>query len=95
MSSATKASRILAIASSGLHALEDIGALAQTVIGKNSTIEEMMAVLLGIEAAVNAVRSGLDGAMSAEDVDKALASLRQGLAGNDAAADSAIDAKFK
>ena len=89
-----KAAHILSIAAAGLVALEAIGQMSAGILTSAATSQEIVNVLHVIERIVQTVRAGLDGLMTADDVDSELAALKTNLAANDQAARDALDKKF-
>ena len=89
-----KASHILSIAAAGLVALEAIGQMSAGILTSASTSQEIVNVLHVIDRIVQTVRAGLDGTMTAVDVDSEIAALKANLAANDQAARDALDKKF-
>ncbi len=65
MSLSDKAKNIFDIAAAGLHGLETAGDIATGLLGLNPKVDEGLKVIVAI---VDAVRGGLDGTKSVEDV---------------------------
>lgn len=97
--SVDNAKKVLDVAGHGLSALEAIGEIAsQYTSGRplpaiGDELRTARNVIQTIREIVNAVRGGLDGSVSVEDLEKEIAKLASDLKQNDTAIDAAIDAK--
>ena len=91
------AKQALAVASSGLHALETIGAGLRSIHGlpfSETSYNHVMGVVSAINAVVTAFERGLSGDSTSEEIDRATTNLRDTFAANDAAARAIVDARF-
>jgi len=91
----SKTARIMTGVVHAVEALEAIGKVAQGISDQPVPLNaEIMNSVRGIAALVTTVLSGIRGAITPDDVDKALMEFRGLIKDNDAAADSALDQKF-
>lgn len=92
--SAQQANKYLALAATGLTALEAIGDMVQIATGGTATVNEALTILHTIDAIVSSVRAGLAGETTPEAVARAVAELQGKITRNDQTADAALAAKF-
>jgi hypothetical protein len=87
--------RVLTFVAHGFEALVTIGQVAESLVGRNATAEEALAVLSGIAALAKSLQAGLsDTGITPEDIQDDIGKLRRMIADNNAAIDHSIDAKF-
>ena len=99
----SKTARIMTGVVHAVEALDAIGKVSRELLqnvasGTPPPFDQMTAIvngLHGVAALVTTVLSGIQGAITPDDVDKALAEFRTLIRDNDAAADSALDQKFR
>jgi hypothetical protein len=84
------------VVGASLDALIAIGKAAESATGKSTSLEEAIAILDGISAVVRSVTAGLDSGAtdSADQIDQQRLALGATIAGNNAAIDVSVDAKF-
>jgi len=88
--------RYLAAAGHGLSTLDVIAQAATAFLGagNDKTVGGAETLLHAVLAAIKSVQAGIDGTVSLETVEQSLAEFKGTLLGNDASAQSALDAKF-
>jgi len=97
MSDATdRARKYLAIAATSLQAMEIIGQATRGLVskGERATVDEILAVLGGVESVAAAVSSGLAGTATEEDIHTAMQQLLDSMATNNQTIDGEIAQKF-
>lgn len=97
MSAVDDAQKVLGVASKGLKALETIGELAKaggTGVFSDDRLDHAIDTLKVIASLTDVVKKALAGEVSVDHIDDEIKKLAIGLAGNDADAQSAEDAKF-
>jgi hypothetical protein len=83
---------VLTIAGAALDAIDVVGGAIDTVLGKNPTLEEALAVLGAISRVAKSIQAGLDG--KPVDVGAEIAALQGAVAANNQVIDAEIDTKF-
>jgi hypothetical protein len=93
-----KAKKALDVAGHGLQALETIGDLARGGLSaqgfSDDRLDKATDALHTIVSIVSAIRGGLEGTVSLEQIDAEIKKVASSLADNDAAAQGDLDAKF-
>jgi len=91
-----RAQRFLTMAGLGLEALEVIRHATQGLISKGAqaTLDEITAVVAGINGLSETISRGLQGGVTTDEVRAATLELRTVVAANNAQVDTAIDRKF-
>lgn len=84
----------LAQSTTSLQNLVLSGLAAIAALTSNTTDDEAVAVLKGIDAIIIAIGNGISGRITPEEAEAAIATLRPSLAGNDAKNAAALAARF-
>lgn len=84
----------LTIVGAGITALEAVGTAAEKALGSDPTIDEAISVLTGIAGIVKSVLGALSAPTPPQDVDATIQSFKDAIAGNNAAIDAMVAAKF-